>query len=415
VPTPRSLTGDIQNVSAAELVEVKQQLAKLYTAEDGEDTEEDTEVRVTLTQIMGASMNISTSLSDAAVCEVFMKALTLDGYGATCTAAVSGDTYTFTLEYPLEPAVQVAAKTAEMKSFVVGGNLAEAMAAAAALLRRRRLGTLSVAGVNPPTTSVGAQVTIVVEVLASGSRDAYNLLQNQSRTVLDQAGSVNASRISSTLMAMVPNLRGLAVTAPTRAAYVETNAPPKTPPPLAPPPPPRPSSPQPSPPQQQSPEQPPTPPPSSPKPSPPPPPPSAPPLSPESETVDSKDRPPENDLAVSTIAGLVTGAVGLMLVTITTYVIIKRFHNRQSSRQNADPPTRVLEPRASPTVDMYPSPEFPTLSRRLANLQIFRSSICQITQVSSDSSITLEQPTAHEIVGMLETKQESTGELVFRM
>ena len=41
--------------------------------------------------------------------------------------------------------------------------------------------------------------------------------------------------------------------------------------------------------------------------------------------------------------------------------------------------------------------------------------ICQITQVGSDSSITLEQPTAHEIVGMLETKQESTGELVFRM
>ena len=119
------------------------------------------------------------------------------------------------------------------------------------------------------------------------------------------------------------------------------------------------------------------------------------------------------------IAGLVTGAVSLMLVTITTYVIIKRFHDRQSARQDADPPTRVLEPRASPTVDMYPSPEtaaeLPTLSRRLANLQIFRSSICQITQVGSDSSITLEQPTAHEIVGMLETKQESTGELVFRM
>ena len=122
MPTPRSLTGEIQNVSAAELVEVKQQLAKLYTAEDGEDTEEDTEVRVTLTQIIGASMNISTSLSDAAVCEVFMKALTLDGYGATCTAAASGDTYTFTLEYPLEPAVQVAAKTAEMKSFLVDSS-----------------------------------------------------------------------------------------------------------------------------------------------------------------------------------------------------------------------------------------------------------------------------------------------------
>ena len=83
MPTPRSLTGDIQNLSAAELVEVEQQLVKLYTAEDGEDTGVDTEVRVTLTQIMGVSMNISTSLSDAAVCEDFMKALTLDGYGAT--------------------------------------------------------------------------------------------------------------------------------------------------------------------------------------------------------------------------------------------------------------------------------------------------------------------------------------------
>ena len=83
-------------MSSAELVEVKQQLVKLYTAKDGEDTE----VRVTLYQIMEASMNISTSLSDA-VCEVFMEALTLDGYGATCTAAVSGDKYTVTLEYPL--------------------------------------------------------------------------------------------------------------------------------------------------------------------------------------------------------------------------------------------------------------------------------------------------------------------------
>ena len=247
---PCSLTGDI--LSAAELVEVKQQLVKLYTAEDGEDTEVDTEVRVTLTQIMGASMNISTSLSDAAVCEVFMKALTLDGYGATCTAAVSGDKYTFTLEYPLEPAVQVAAKTAEMKSFVVGGKLAEAMAAAAALLRRRRLDTLSVAGVTPPTTTVGAQVTIVSKILASSSPDAYQLLQNESSTVQDQMGSVNASRISNTLTTAVTNIKGLAVTAPIQTAYAETNAPPKTPPPppppSSPPPPSLPSPPQPPPP-----------------------------------------------------------------------------------------------------------------------------------------------------------------------
>ena len=232
---PRSPTGDIQNLSTAELVEVEQQLVKLYTAENGEETGVDTEVRVTLTQIMGASMNISTSLSDAAVCEVFMKALTLDGYGATCTAAVSGDKYTFTLEYPLEPAVQVAAKTAEMKSFVVVGNFTEAMAAKAALLRRRRLDTLSVAGVTPPTTAVGAQVTIFSRIFASSSPGAYQLLQNESSTVHDQAGSVNASRISSTLTAVVTNIKGLAVTAPIQTAYAETNAPPQTPPPLAPP------------------------------------------------------------------------------------------------------------------------------------------------------------------------------------
>ena len=202
---PRSPTGDIQNLSTAELVEVEQQLVKLYTAENGEETGVDTEVRVTLTQIMGASMNISTSLSDAAVCEVFMKALTLDGYGATCTAAVSGNKYTFKLEYPLEPALQVAAKTAEMKSFVVTANFTEEMAAAASNLRRRRLDTLSVAAVDPPTTSVDARVTIVVSVLGSES-NAYAMLQKQSTTVQDQAGSVNASRISSILTAAVANL-----------------------------------------------------------------------------------------------------------------------------------------------------------------------------------------------------------------
>ena len=238
MPTPRSPTGDIQNLSAAELVKIEQQLVKLYTAEKGEETGLDTEVRMTLTQIMAASMNISASLSDAAVCEVFMKALTLDGYGATCTAAVSGDKYTFTLEYPLEPAVQVAAKTAQMKSFIVGGNFTEGMAAAAALLRRRRLDTLSVAGVTPPTTAVGAQVTIFSKIFASSSPDAYQLLQNESSTVHDQAGSVNASRISSILTAVVTNIKGLAVTAPIQTAYAETNAPPQTPPPLAPPQPP---------------------------------------------------------------------------------------------------------------------------------------------------------------------------------
>jgi len=229
--------GDIQGVSSAELNDVKQQLAKLYTDRGGEG--DDMSVLVTLYQHMEASMNISTSLSAAAVCEVFMQALTLDGYGATCTAAVSGDKYTFKLEYPFEPAVSVAAKTAEMKSFVVTANFTEEMATAAANMRRRRLEALFVAAVDPPTTSVGAQVAIVVEVLAGSRSNAYEWLQDLSSVVQDQANRVNVSTISSTLTAAVANLTGLVVTAPTQTVS-ETNAPPTTPPPLAPPSPPSP-------------------------------------------------------------------------------------------------------------------------------------------------------------------------------
>ena len=372
-------------MSSAELLEVKQQLAKLYTAQDAGN---DTEVRVTLYQIVEASMNISTTLSDAAVCEVFMKALTLDGYGATCTAAVSGDMYSFTLEYPLEPAVQVAAKTAEMKSFVVTSSFTDAMVAAAANQQRRRLDALSVAGVDPPTTSVGAQVTIVVKVLASSSPDAYKWLQDQSSTVQNQVNVVNASRISSTLTAAVANLRGLAVTAPTQVAYVETNAPPKTPPPLAPPPPPlappppppprpsspepspppppRPSSPEPSPPPPPSPELPPSPSPSSPKPSPLPPAPSAPPLSPVNITVDL-DNGVQLDGAAA--AGIAAGAVLLMILVIATCVITKLFRDRQKAQQDDDMPT-LAGPRQAPADFDQAWSQTTAAPNQLADIQI---------------------------------------------
>ena len=219
-------------MSSAELIEVKQQLAELYTASDGERGV--TEVRVTLYQIMKASMTITTSLYDSAVCDVLMEALMLDGYGATCTAAVSGDKYTFTLEYPLGPAVQVAAKTAEMKSFVVTANFTEVMTATAANLRRRRLDALSIAGVDPPTTSVRARVTIVVKVLASSRPNSYDWLQVQSSAVQAVAGSIDANLVSTTLTAALPNLTGLVVTAPSLTVS-ETNGPPTTPPPRAPP------------------------------------------------------------------------------------------------------------------------------------------------------------------------------------
>ena len=398
-------------MSSAELVEVKAELKKLYTAQDGNDTE----VRVTLYQIMEASMDISTSLSDAAVCEVFMEALTLDGYGATCTAAVSGDKYTFTLEYPLEPAVQVAAKTAEMKSFVVTANFTEEMVAAAANLQRRRLDSLSVAGVDPPTTSVGAQVTIVVKVLASSRPDAYKYLQNQSSAVQDQAGSVNASRISSTLTAAVTNLGGLAVTAPIQTASVETNAPPTTPPPLAPPPPPtpppRPSSPEPSPPppprpMSPEPSPPPPPSPSSPEPSPQPPPspelpspsspmpsppplaPPPPPLSPVSTTVDSESGEPLDSAAA---AGIAAGAAIFVLgMMIATYAITKHFHDRRKGRQDDDLPT-LLGPRVAPedlnqATQTEAAPNFADISlAQELGAGLARQSSASITSVPFDS------------------------------
>ena len=234
-----------------------------------------------------------------------MEALTLDDFNATCTAAVSGEKYTFALKYPLEPAAKVAAKTTQTKSFIVTSNFTDKMVAAAANQKRRRLDALSVAGVDPPTTSVDAQVTIVVSVLGSDS-NAYATLQNQSRAVRDQAGSVNASTISKTLAAAVTNLTGLVVTAPTQIV-VETNAPPSNPPLQPPPSPPLPPQ---SPPQSPSPpSSPPPPPPLSPRP------PLSPPLSPPPSAPATSPLPPpagpKDGAATSnaTTVGIIIGSV----------------------------------------------------------------------------------------------------------
>ena len=341
-------------MSSAELHELKQQLAKLYTDRGGKGG--DTSVLVTLYQIVEASMNISTPLSAAAVCEIFMQALTLDGYGATCTAAVIGDKYTFKIEYPLEPLVLVAVKTAEMKSFVVTANFTDDMAIMAANMRRRRLETLFVAAVDPLTTTVGAQVAIVVKVLAGSRSNAYEWLQDQSSVLQDQANSVNVSTISSTLTAAAANLTGLAVTAPT-TIYVETNAPPTMPPALVPPSSPSPSSP-PLPPSPCSPPSPPSPPsplpqsspplslppallPSTPPSSPPQeqslPPNSPPPLAlpppppPDNEMVDAvEDRSNFDDAEAAEIAATVLVTVFAVLGIL---VCIKRIRNLQRDRQ----------------------------------------------------------------------------------
>ena len=303
VPHARVLTGDIEEISSAEIDEVKQQLTDLYTQDGGSN---DTEVTVALFQMMAASMNVTSSLSDSAVCEVFIEALTLDDFNATCTAAVSGEKYTFSLKYPLEPAAKVAAKTAQTKSFVVTSNFTDAMAAAATNQQRRRLDALSVAGVDPPTTAVDAQVTIVVSVLGSDS-NAYATMQSQSSAVQAQASSVNASMISTTLAAAMTNLTGLVVTAPT-TTVVETNAPPSNPPPLPPTSPPLPpqSPPPPSP-------SPPPPRPSPPPPSPSPPPPPGPPLSPDGPGTDPDPvRPPEESSCNAGCIGGITAAIAVL-------------------------------------------------------------------------------------------------------
>ena len=90
-------------------------------------------------------MDVTSTLSDSAVCDVFMEALyMLDDFNATCTAVVSGDKYTFTLKYPLEPAESVATKTADAKTLIVTSDFPGTMAAAAANQERRRLAALSV-------------------------------------------------------------------------------------------------------------------------------------------------------------------------------------------------------------------------------------------------------------------------------
>ena len=295
------LTGDIEEISSSELDEVKKQLTDLYTQDGGSN---DTEVTVALFQMMAASMNVSSSLSGSAVCEVFIEALTLDDFNATCTAAVSGEKYTFTLKYPLEPAAKVAAKTAQTKSFVVTSNFTDAMVAAATNQQRRRLDALSVAGVDPPTTAVDAQVTIVVSVLGSDS-NAYATLQNQSSAVQAQAGSVNASTISTTLAAAVTNLTGLVVTTPT-ITVVYTNAPPSSPP--APPSPPSPPASPPLPPQS-----PPLPSPSLPSPSPPPL------LSPDGSETDPLT-PPEGSSCNGGCIGGITAAIAVLALVFVGWL-----------------------------------------------------------------------------------------------
>ena len=112
---------------------------------------------MTLYQTLVASMDITSDVPDLPVCDIFMKALKLDGFNATCPVVVShvelgkaAVNYFFRLRYPLEPAERVAAKTAKAKALIVAADFPDKMAAAAANLNAangqvgRRLNVLSV-------------------------------------------------------------------------------------------------------------------------------------------------------------------------------------------------------------------------------------------------------------------------------
>merc|ERR1740130_1040961 len=132
------------------------------------------EVSVTLYQEFSVTMTLETDLSEPQLCTVLTLALTLDSFSPNCaaTTGVGGVGSTdFLLTYPLEgDLVAVNAKTAQMRAFITDADVASAMVAATASLRRQRrrgLALLSVSGVQPPVTQLGAKVTIVVQQLAA--------------------------------------------------------------------------------------------------------------------------------------------------------------------------------------------------------------------------------------------------------
>ena len=203
-------------------------------------------VSVTLYQAISVKITLESDMSDEQLCKVLTAALTLDAFDHTCVATSGGSGTVFRLECPLENNLAaVNAKTAEMWAFISDDAepLPAAMVAAASSMRRRQLASLSVSAVEPPTTSLGALVTIVVQQLAAEA-SAYAAVTESQKEVMAATGHVNAASISNALAASdaLAAVAGLAVAEPTMAvAY--TNAPPSVPPPDSPPVPPAPPAP----------------------------------------------------------------------------------------------------------------------------------------------------------------------------
>ena len=195
-------------------------------------------VSVTLYQAISVTITLESDMSDEQLCKVLTAALTLDAFDHTCVATSGGSGTVFRLECPLENNLAaVNAKTAEMRAFISDDAepLPAAMVAAASSMRRRQLASLSVSAVEPPTTSLGALVTIVVQQLAAEA-SAYAAVAESQKEVMAATGHVDAASISNALAASdaLAAVAGLAVAEPTMAvAY--TNAPPSVPPPDSPP------------------------------------------------------------------------------------------------------------------------------------------------------------------------------------
>ena len=203
-------------------------------------------VSVTLYQAISVTITLESDMSDEQLCKVLTAALTLDAFDHTCVATSGGSGTVFRLECPLENNLAaVNAKTAEIRAFISDDAepLPAAMVAAASSMRRRQLASLSVSAVEPPTTSLGALVTIVVQQLAAEA-SAYAAVAESQKEVMAATGHIDATSISNALAASdaLAAVAGLAVAEPA-VAVAYTNAPPSVPPPDSPPVPPAPPAP----------------------------------------------------------------------------------------------------------------------------------------------------------------------------
>ena len=101
-----------------------------------------------------------------------------------------------------------------MQAFITDADLASAMVAAAASLRRRRLSSLSILSVQQPVTQLGAEVTIVIQQLAAEA-GAYEAVSDSHEAIMAAAAIVDAASILQAMVASGAAVHGLDVAEPT--------------------------------------------------------------------------------------------------------------------------------------------------------------------------------------------------------